>query len=124
MVENLKNLFLHDIGPLKLQNSMEVYCIHSFILKNKAFYIFQLNAILFQGKNFDSKSTNKCVWHFKLKHKCVYNLKCLLSCLFIGSSEDQTTPMLVTALKGHKVVDVACGSGDAQTLAVAENGWI
>jgi len=41
----------------------------------------------------------------------------------LGSSEDQTTPMLVTALKGLKVVDVACGSGDAQTLAVTENGW-
>lgn len=40
----------------------------------------------------------------------------------VGSSEDQTTPMLVTALKGLKVVDVACGSGDAQTLAVTENG--
>lgn len=39
-----------------------------------------------------------------------------------GSSEDQTTPMLVTSLKGLKVVDVACGSGDAQTLAVTENG--
>lgn len=42
--------------------------------------------------------------------------------VFSGSSEDQTTPMLVTALKGLKVVDVACGSGDAQTLAVTENG--
>lgn len=42
--------------------------------------------------------------------------------VFIGSSEDQTTPMLVTALKGLKVMDVACGSGDAQTLAVTENG--
>lgn len=42
--------------------------------------------------------------------------------VFPGSSEDQTTPMLVTALKGLKVVDVACGSGDAQTLAVTENG--
>ena len=41
---------------------------------------------------------------------------------FLGSSEDQTTPMLVTALKGLKVVDVACGSGDAQTLSVTENG--
>lgn len=30
--------------------------------------------------------------------------------------------MLVTALKGLKVIDVACGSGDAQTLAVTENG--
>lgn len=54
---------------------------------------------------------------------CVLSLKksCLLTgCL--GSSEDQTTPMLVTALKGLKVMDVACGSGDAQTLAVTENG--
>uniref|UniRef100_A0A3B5ANJ8 HECT-type E3 ubiquitin transferase n=1 Tax=Stegastes partitus TaxID=144197 RepID=A0A3B5ANJ8_9TELE len=41
-----------------------------------------------------------------------------------GSSEDQTTPMLVTALKGLKVMDVACGSGDAQTLAVTENGQV
>nr|XP_057930113.1 E3 ubiquitin-protein ligase HERC2 isoform X6 [Doryrhamphus excisus] len=41
-----------------------------------------------------------------------------------GSSEDQTTPVLVTALKGLKVVDVACGSGDAQTLAVTENGQV
>ncbi|XP_037554244.1 E3 ubiquitin-protein ligase HERC2 [Nematolebias whitei] len=41
-----------------------------------------------------------------------------------GSSEDQTIPMLVIALKGHKVVDVACGSGDAQTLAVTENGQV
>uniref|UniRef100_A0A8D3BZ47 HECT-type E3 ubiquitin transferase n=1 Tax=Scophthalmus maximus TaxID=52904 RepID=A0A8D3BZ47_SCOMX len=41
-----------------------------------------------------------------------------------GSSEDQTTPMLVTALKGLKVVGVACGSGDAQTLAVTENGQV
>ncbi|XP_022531523.2 E3 ubiquitin-protein ligase HERC2 isoform X2 [Astyanax mexicanus] len=41
-----------------------------------------------------------------------------------GSSEDQTTPMLVTALKGLKVIDVACGSGDAQTLSVTENGQV
>uniref|UniRef100_A0A8C9RA53 E3 ubiquitin-protein ligase HERC2 n=1 Tax=Scleropages formosus TaxID=113540 RepID=A0A8C9RA53_SCLFO len=41
-----------------------------------------------------------------------------------GSSEDQTTPMLVTGLKGLKVIDVACGSGDAQTLAVTENGQV
>nr|XP_004552854.2 E3 ubiquitin-protein ligase HERC2 isoform X1 [Maylandia zebra] len=41
-----------------------------------------------------------------------------------GSSEDQTTPMVVTAFKGLKVVDVACGSGDAQTLAVTENGQV
>lgn len=48
--------------------------------------------------------------------------KCAVLWFVLGSSEDQTTPMLVTALKGLKVVDVACGSGDAQTLAVTENG--
>nr|XP_054329705.1 E3 ubiquitin-protein ligase HERC2-like isoform X1 [Pongo pygmaeus]XP_054329706.1 E3 ubiquitin-protein ligase HERC2-like isoform X1 [Pongo pygmaeus]XP_054329707.1 E3 ubiquitin-protein ligase HERC2-like isoform X1 [Pongo pygmaeus]XP_054329708.1 E3 ubiquitin-protein ligase HERC2-like isoform X1 [Pongo pygmaeus]XP_054329709.1 E3 ubiquitin-protein ligase HERC2-like isoform X1 [Pongo pygmaeus]XP_054329710.1 E3 ubiquitin-protein ligase HERC2-like isoform X1 [Pongo pygmaeus] len=31
--------------------------------------------------------------------------------------------MLVAGLKGLKVIDVACGSGDAQTLAVTENVW-
>ncbi|MGH0171437.1 UNVERIFIED_CONTAM: hypothetical protein FKN15_060157 [Acipenser sinensis] len=41
-----------------------------------------------------------------------------------GSSEDQTTPMLVTGLKGLKVIDVSCGSGDAQTLAVSDNGKV
>ncbi|MGH0166749.1 UNVERIFIED_CONTAM: hypothetical protein FKN15_006610 [Acipenser sinensis] len=41
-----------------------------------------------------------------------------------GSSEDQTTPMLVTGLKGLKVIDVSCGSGDAQTLAVSDNGQV
>lgn len=30
--------------------------------------------------------------------------------------------MLVAGLKGLKVIDVACGSGDAQTLAVTDNG--
>ncbi|XP_017695564.1 PREDICTED: E3 ubiquitin-protein ligase HERC2-like, partial [Lepidothrix coronata] len=40
------------------------------------------------------------------------------------SSEDQTIPMLVTGLKGLKVIDVSCGSGDAQTLAVTENGQV
>lgn len=39
-----------------------------------------------------------------------------------GSSEDEAVPMLVAGLKGLKVIDVACGSGDAQTLAVTENG--
>nr|XP_037866122.1 E3 ubiquitin-protein ligase HERC2-like isoform X1 [Chlorocebus sabaeus] len=32
--------------------------------------------------------------------------------------------MLVAALKGLKVIHVACGSGDAQTLAVTENGQV
>lgn len=41
-----------------------------------------------------------------------------------GSSEDQNTPMLVTALKGYTVVDVSCGSGDSQTLAVTNDGVV
>ncbi|XP_012936715.1 E3 ubiquitin-protein ligase HERC2 [Aplysia californica] len=41
-----------------------------------------------------------------------------------GSSEDQCYPSLVSALKGHRVVDVACGSGDAQTLAVTDTGAV
>lgn len=31
-------------------------------------------------------------------------------------------PTLVSGLKDHHVVDVACGSGDAQTLAVTKDG--
>ena len=31
-------------------------------------------------------------------------------------------PTLVSGLKGHHVVGVACGSGDAQTLAVTKDG--
>ena len=41
-----------------------------------------------------------------------------------GGSEDQTIPNIVTALKGHRVIDIACGSGDAQSLAVTETGNI
>ncbi|XP_065932277.1 E3 ubiquitin-protein ligase HERC2 isoform X4 [Magallana gigas] len=41
-----------------------------------------------------------------------------------GSSEDQTTPMLLKFFKGHRIVDVACGSGDAQTLAVTDSGAV
>lgn len=41
-----------------------------------------------------------------------------------GGSEDQSTPGLVTALKGHKVIDMACGSGDAQSLAVTDTGAV
>lgn len=44
--------------------------------------------------------------------------------LGIGSSEDQNVPVQVTALHGHRVVDVACGSGDAQTLAVTDIGLV
>ena len=39
-----------------------------------------------------------------------------------GGSDDQMTPSPVLALKGQRVIDVACGSGDAQTLAVTQSG--
>ncbi|KAK7864133.1 hypothetical protein R5R35_007650 [Gryllus longicercus] len=41
-----------------------------------------------------------------------------------GSSEDHSVPTVVAGLKGHRVVDVACGSGDAQTLAVTDAGLV
>nr|XP_022328228.1 E3 ubiquitin-protein ligase HERC2-like isoform X2 [Crassostrea virginica] len=41
-----------------------------------------------------------------------------------GSSEDQTTPILLKFFKGHRIVDIACGSGDAQTLAVTDSGAV
>ena len=39
-----------------------------------------------------------------------------------GSSDDHTQPAIVAALKGQKVIDMSCGSGDAQTLAVTDAG--
>ena len=39
-----------------------------------------------------------------------------------GSSDDHTHPTLVNALKGHHVTYVACGYGDAQTLAATDKG--
>jgi len=38
-----------------------------------------------------------------------------------GDGEDQLRPKLVESLKGYKVVDVACGSGDAQTLCITDD---
>eukprot|EP00118_Oscarella_pearsei_P022140 m.252836 g.252836 ORF g.252836 m.252836 type:complete len:3992 (+) comp40356_c1_seq2:177-12152(+) len=38
-----------------------------------------------------------------------------------GDSEDQLKPKKVHALTGKKVVNVACGSGDAQTVALTED---
>uniref|UniRef100_A0A0B7BGT1 HECT-type E3 ubiquitin transferase n=2 Tax=Arion vulgaris TaxID=1028688 RepID=A0A0B7BGT1_9EUPU len=38
-----------------------------------------------------------------------------------GDSEDQSRPKLLEALKGYRVVDVACGSGDAQTLCITDD---
>ncbi|KAI8508669.1 E3 ubiquitin-protein ligase herc2, partial [Branchiostoma belcheri] len=41
-----------------------------------------------------------------------------------GSSEDQLTPTLVVSLKGRRVIEICCGSGDAQTLAVTDDGTV
>ncbi|CAH1268469.1 HERC2 [Branchiostoma lanceolatum] len=41
-----------------------------------------------------------------------------------GDSEDQMKPKLVEALKGVRVVDVACGSGDAQTLCITDDDCV
>ncbi|CAB3255423.1 unnamed protein product [Arctia plantaginis] len=42
-----------------------------------------------------------------------------------GDSEDQLVPKLVDALSSYRVIDVACGSGDAQTLCITDddNVW-
>ncbi|XP_033150467.1 LOW QUALITY PROTEIN: probable E3 ubiquitin-protein ligase HERC2 [Drosophila busckii] len=42
-----------------------------------------------------------------------------------GDSEDQLRPKLVEALLGFRATDIACGSGDAQTLCITEddNVW-
>jgi len=42
-----------------------------------------------------------------------------------GDSEDQLRPKFVEALSGYRVLDVACGSGDAQTLCITDddNVW-
>lgn len=45
-----------------------------------------------------------------------------LEILSPGSSEDHLVPMLVSGLRGCHVIDVACGSGDAHSLAVADDG--
>ena len=41
-----------------------------------------------------------------------------------GETEDQLKPKLVEALRGFKVIDVACGSGDAQTLCITDNDCV
>lgn len=41
-----------------------------------------------------------------------------------GDNTTQLKPKLVTALLGHRVVQVACGSRDAQTLALTEEGFV
>ena len=42
--------------------------------------------------------------------------------LLLGSSEDHLVPVLVNGLRGYHIIDVACGSGDAHSLAVADDG--
>lgn len=41
-----------------------------------------------------------------------------------GDNFTQLKPKLVEALLGHRVVQVACGSRDAQTLALTEDGIV
>lgn len=41
-----------------------------------------------------------------------------------GNSDNVMIPTLVTALNGHMVVYVACGSGDSQTLCVTASGIV
>ncbi|ODN06550.1 E3 ubiquitin-protein ligase HERC2 [Orchesella cincta] len=41
-----------------------------------------------------------------------------------GNSEDQNVPLYISSLRWHVIVDVACGSGDAQTLAVTNEGFL
>ena len=46
----------------------------------------------------------------------------MLLSLLLGSSEDHLVPVLVNGLRGYHIIDVACGSGDAHSLAVADDG--
>jgi E3 ubiquitin-protein ligase HERC2 len=39
-----------------------------------------------------------------------------------GDSEDQLKPKVVEALLGYRAIDIACGSGDAQTLCITDDG--
>lgn len=39
-----------------------------------------------------------------------------------GDSEDQLKPKVVEALLGYRATDIACGSGDAQTLCITDDG--
>lgn len=39
-----------------------------------------------------------------------------------ADSEDQLKPKIVEMLLGYKAVDIACGSGDAQTLCITDDG--
>lgn len=39
-----------------------------------------------------------------------------------ADSEDQLKPKVVEMLLGYRAVDIACGSGDAQTLCITDDG--
>ena len=45
-----------------------------------------------------------------------------ISMCILGSCEDCSVPTPLEALRGKVIVDVACGGGDAQTLALQDNG--
>lgn len=47
-----------------------------------------------------------------------------MCCSRAGNAEDKNVPALVQALVGHKIVDVDCGSGDAHSLALEDNGTL
>jgi E3 ubiquitin-protein ligase HERC2 len=39
-----------------------------------------------------------------------------------ADSEDQLKPKIVEMLLGYRAVDIACGSGDAQSIAITDDG--
>lgn len=39
-----------------------------------------------------------------------------------ADSEDQLKPKVVEMLQGYRAIDIACGSGDAQTLCITDDG--
>ena len=41
-----------------------------------------------------------------------------------GNQEDKTVPTPVKGLKDHRIVCVSCGSGDAHTVALEDNGLL
>lgn len=46
----------------------------------------------------------------------------LMLCLTAGNTEDKKVPTVVQAFADHKMVGVDCGSGDAHTLFLEDNG--
>ena len=47
---------------------------------------------------------------------------CVLYLVGAGNTEDKKVPTLVQAFADHKMVGVDCGSGDAHTLFLEDNG--